>query len=424
MIHRYQTKEIAALFTDEYKIKKWVLVEKIVAEVEEKANIIPKGLSRKLAKIKIRPERIYKIEKVTNHDVIAFLHAVREKLGREGQWVHFGLTSYDLVDTAFVLIIIEGMEVIFREIRKLLKVVKQLSLRYKNTPQMGRTHGMFAQPITFGYKVASWHEEITRAYRRLIIARSEIVYGKLSGAVGSYTILAPAIERRVMKKLKLKPEPVSTQVLPRDRFAFLVSTLVLYVCALERIATEIRNLSRTEIGELAEPFTRGQKGSSAMPHKKNPIICERICGLARIVRSYLDVVYENINLWHERDITNSSAERVVLPDIFHLVHYVTRKSLWVLKNLNVYPQRMKENIDKSYGVYASQRLMNILIEHGMKRTEAYKRTQQLCFTAVQKKKNLRDIVSEDRTMRKYLAQRTIDKIFDLKWFLRNMRIKK
>ncbi|KPJ70698.1 hypothetical protein AMJ52_09570, partial [candidate division TA06 bacterium DG_78] len=183
MIQRYQTKEIAALFNDEYKIKKWILVEKIVAEVEEKLKIIPKGLSRKLAKIKIKPERIYEIEKVTNHDVIAFLHAAQEKLGKEGQWLHFGLTSYDLVDTAFVLIIVEGIEVISREIRELLKVVKRLSLRYKNTPQMGRTHGMFAQPITFGYKVASWHEEITRAYKRLIIARAEIAYGKLSGAV-------------------------------------------------------------------------------------------------------------------------------------------------------------------------------------------------------------------------------------------------
>jgi adenylosuccinate lyase len=424
MIHRYQTKEIGLLFTDEYKIKKWILVEKIVAEVEEQANIIPQGLSRKLANIKIKPERIYEIERVTNHDVIAFLHAVREKLGKEGQWLHFGLTSYDLVDTAFVLIITEGMEVIFREIRELLKVVKRLSLRYKNTPQMGRTHGMFAQPITFGYKVASWYMEITRAYKRLISARSEIAYGKLSGAVGSYTMLAPVIERKVMKKLKLKPEPVSTQVLPRDRFAFLVSTLVLYVCALERIATEIRNLSRTEIGELAEPFTKGQKGSSAMPHKKNPIICERICGLARIARSYLGVVYENINLWHERDITNSSAERIILPDIFHLVHYVSKKTLWVLKNLNVYPHRMRENIEKSYGVYASQRLMNVLIEHGMERIKAYKRIQQLCFTAVKEEKNLRDVVSEDRMIRKYLVQREIDKIFDLKWFLRNMRITK
>jgi adenylosuccinate lyase len=424
MIQRYQTNEIATLFNDEYKIKKWILVERVVAEVEEKVKIIPKGLSQKLAKITIRPERVYAIEKITNHDVIAFLYAVREKLGKEGEWLHFGLTSYDLVDTAFVLIILEAMDVIFREVREVLRVVKRLSLRYKNTPQMGRTHGMCAQPITFGYKVASWHEEITRAYKRLIIARAEIAYGKLSGAVGSYTMLAPAIERKVMKKLKLKPEPVSTQVLPRDRFAFLVSTIVLYLCALERIATEIRNLSRTEIGELSEPFTKGQKGSSAMPHKKNPIICERICGLARVARSYLGVVYENINLWHERDITNSSSERVVLPDMFHLVHYVTKKTLWVLKNLNVYPHRMRENIEKSYGVYVSQRLMNTLIEHGMQRPEAYKKTQQFSFRAVQERKNLRDIVSEDKTIRRYLDQREIDKIFDLKWFLRNIRVKK
>lgn len=423
MIKRYQTKEIAAIFNDDYKFKKWLFVERTVAQVEEKACIIPKEISRKLSKIKINPERVYKIEKITNHDVIAFLQAVREKLGKEGRWLHFGLTSYDLVDTAFVLIILEGMEIILKEIEKLLRVLRRLSLRYKNTPQMGRTHGMFAQPITFGYKVTSWYEEIRRAYKRLNIARDEISYGKLSGAVGSYTMLSPSIEKKVMKKLGLKSEPVSTQVLPRDRFAYLVSNLVLYACGIERIATEIRNLSRSEIGELSEPFTKGQKGSSAMPHKKNPITCEQICGLVRILRGNLSGVYENVNLWHERDITNSSVERIIIPDTFHLVHYITRKIFRVIKNLDVYPKRMAENIKKSYGVYATQYLMNKLIGKGMSRTDAYKKVQVLSFKAVKERRNLKDIVTEDSAIRKYLSRNEIEKVFDLKWFLRNIKIK-
>ena len=245
MIRRYQTQEIAAIFSEEYKFKKWLLVERMVAKVEEQEGIIPKGLSRKLPKITVRPERVEEIERITNHDVIAFLEAVKEKLGTEGRWLHFGLTSYDLVDTALVLMIIEGIDIIQHEMKKLLKVLHQLARRYKATAQMGRTHGMFAQPITFGYKVLSWYEEIKRACARLAIARKEIAYGKLSGAVGTYTMLPLKIERKVMQRLGLKPEPVSTQVLPRDRFAFLLSSLVLYSCGLERIATEIRHLSRS-----------------------------------------------------------------------------------------------------------------------------------------------------------------------------------
>lgn len=422
MIKRYQTKEIAKIFNDEYKLKKWLIVEKIVAKVEEEVGIIPKGLSKKLSKIKVKPERVYEIEKVTNHDVIAFLEATREKLGKEGKWLHFGLTSYDLVDTAFVLTILEGIDIILKESKKLLKVLKKLSLKYKDTPQMGRTHGIFAQPITFGYKVASWFEEVKRAYRRLETAREEISYGKLSGAVGTYTMLSPAIERRVMKKLGLKPEPVSTQVLPRDRFAFLLSNSVLYVCALERIATEIRNLSRTEIAEVTEPFTKGQKGSSAMPHKKNPITCERVCGLARVLRGYLIPAFENINLWHERDITNSSAERIIFSDSFHLIHYITLKILWVLQNLNIFPKQMLQNINASFGVYASQNLMNKLVEKGVDRGDAYKIVQNLSFRAIKAKRELKEIALNDKKVKKYLSKSEVGRIFNLKWFLRNIKI--
>lgn len=420
MIDRYRTQEIAAIFDEEFKFDRWLFVERVVAEVEEKAGIIPAGLSEKLKKIRVSPQRIARIEKTTNHDVIAFLQAAREKLGGIGSWMHFGLTSYDLVDTAFMLSILDALDVTLRIAKRIMAVLKKLSKKHRHTPQMGRTHGVHAQPITFGYKVASWYEETKRACERLEAAKKEMSYGKLSGAVGTYTMLSPAIERKVMKKLKLRAEPVSTQVLPRDRFAFLVAMLALYASALERITTEIRNLSRTEIGEVFEPFTKGQQGSSAMPHKKNPITCERVSGLARVVRSMLIPAYENICLWHERDITNSSAERIIIPDIFHLVHYMSKQTVWILENLTVYPDRMLENINKSYGVYASQNLMNRLVEHGMDRSTAYTLVQTMSFKAVRDQRDLRECAANDPRVMKFLSKRDLARIFDLQWFLRNI----
>lgn len=420
MIERYTTREMSRIFSDEHKFTMWLHVERIVAEVESRAGIIPSGLSRRIGKVKVDPRRVDAIERVVNHDVIAFLHAVREKLGREGKWLHFGLTSYDLVDTAFVLVLKEALTIVSGEINGLLRSIDRLSRRYWKTPQMGRTHGVFAQPITFGYKARSWYEEVMRAYKRMQSAIDEISYGKLSGAVGAYTMLAPVLEKKVMHKLGLKPEPVSTQVLPRDRFAHLMAVMALYACAIERIATEIRNLTRTEIGELAEPFTAGQKGSSAMPHKKNPITCERISGLARILRGYLIPAFENINLWHERDITNSSVERIIIPDAFHLVHYLTVKMRWVLENLTVNTVRMRENINMSCGVYASQYLMNRLIERGLDREVTYRHVQLLSFKAVQNKVSLEELAKKDKKILKYLKPHEIRAIFSINYFLRNI----
>ncbi|MEO0126893.1 MAG: adenylosuccinate lyase [candidate division WOR-3 bacterium] len=421
MIKRYETEEIRKIFSEEHKMEVWVLVEKAVAEVQEELRIIPRGLGKKLERIKIDPERVEEIEKITNHDVIAFLEAVREKIGKEeGRWLHFGMTSYDLVDTAWGLILKDGLNIVLKDIDKLLKNLKRLEVKYHKTPQIGRTHGIYAQPITFGYKINSWYQEVLRARERLCQAKKEIAFGKLSGAVGSYTIIPPDIEKKVMKKLDLIPEPVSTQVIPRDRHAFLLTALVLYGCAIERIATEIRNLSRSEIGEVAEPFTKGQKGSSAMPHKQNPITCERVCGLVKVLRGYLIPAFENINLWHERDLTNSSVERVIIPDAFHIVHYITKKMLWVLENLRVYPERMMENINNSLGLYASQNLMNRLIEKGMNRKTAYDLVQKLSFRSMEEKRHLKKIVEEDCETRKFLNAKDIEKIFELKWFLRNI----
>lgn len=420
MIKRYETEEIKKLFSEEHKMELWIKVEKAVAEIQEELGIIPRGLSKKLEKVKINPNRVEQIEKITNHDVIAFLEAVREKIGKQSRWLHFGMTSYDLVDTAWALVLRDTIESVIKEISRLLKILKKLAKKYKHTPQIGRTHGVFAQPITFGYKINSWYQEVLRARFRLRLAQEEIAFGKLSGAVGTYTILPQEIEKKVMQRLGLKPEPISTQVIPRDRHAYLLTALVLYGCSIERIATEIRNLSRSEVGEVFEPFTQGQKGSSAMPHKRNPIICERICGLVKVLRGYLIPAFENINLWHERDLTNSSVERVIIPDAFHIVHYITKKMNWVLENLRVYPERMKENIDNSLGLYASQNLMNRLIEQGMSRKTAYDLVQRLSFKAIEEKKNLKIIAEEDNNVKKILSKDDIEKIFDLKWFLRNI----
>lgn len=420
MIERYQTEELAAILNQEHRFKVWLEVERVVAEIQEAEGMIPKGLSRRLKGVKVSTKRVEQIERTTNHDVIAFLEAVREKIGRNGRWLHYGMTSYDLVDTASALILREATGIILNDVRRLIRGLARLRVRYRDCPQMGRTHGVFAQPITFGYKAASWHEEAQRNYARLLAARSGMGYGKLSGAVGTYTILGPRIERRVMKRLGLKAEPVSTQVLPRDRFAALAAAYALYACGLDRIATEIRNLARSEIGELAEPFTRGQKGSSAMPHKKNPITCERVCGLAKVIRSYMVCTFDNINLWHERDLTNSSAERVILPDMLHLVHYITRKMIWVIENLQVYPERMLENLEASLGVYASQRLMNGLIDKGMDRSAAYRLVQQVSFNAVRAQTHLKTVARADRRIQKYLDASELERIFDLKWFLRHI----
>jgi adenylosuccinate lyase len=420
MIKRYETEEIRKIFGEEHKLEVWIFVEKTVAQVQEELGIIPKGLSRRLERIRVDPERVEEIEKITNHDVIAFLDAVREKIGKEGRWLHFGMTSYDLVDTAWGLILRDGLDLIIKEVDNLLKVLKGLMNRYKRTPEIGRTHGIFAQPITFGYKVKSWYFEVLRARERLKQAKKEIGFGKLSGAVGSYTILPPDIEKRVMKRLGLKPEPISTQVIPRDRHALLISALALYGCAIERIATEIRNLSRSEIGEVSEPFGHKQKGSSAMPHKQNPITCERVCGLVKVLRGYLIPAFENINLWHERDLTNSSVERIIIPDAFHIAHYITKKMVWVLTNLRVYPDKMMENINNSLGLYASQNLMNKLIEKGMDRTEAYEIVQKLSFKAFENKTHLKELAHEDPRIKKYLDDRDIESVFELKWFLRNI----
>lgn len=421
MIARYETDELRQLFSDEHRFDVWIAVERTVAEVQQTMGIIPRtNLARSLRKVHVTPTRVCELEKKTRHDVIAFLEAVREQLGTEGRWLHFGMTSYDLVDTAGALLLVQACDVVIREVAHLRAILRRLVRRYHDTPQIGRTHGMYAQPITFGRKVASWREEIERSDRRLADARATVGYGKLSGAVGSYATLPPIVERRVMKRLGLRPEPVSTQVVPRDRHASLVCALAIHGCALERIATEIRHLSRSEVGEVAEPFARDQKGSSAMPHKQNPILCERICGMNRVLRGMVIPALENIVLWHERDITNSSAERMIIVDAFHIAHYATRLLVGVLSGLRVSEERMRENLDRSLGLYASQRLMTELIGRGMAHAPAYDLVQRLCFAAIRGQRPLEQVCREEPRVTKHLSPETLRAVFRIDWFLRNL----
>jgi adenylosuccinate lyase len=408
MIERYTTKELGRIWSDENKYRQWLLVETAVARVQEKLGIIPKGLARKLPSVKIRPRDVDRMEEKVKHDVIAFLELVRGQLGREGKYLHFGMTSYDLVDTALTLMLKESGLVILGSLTELRRITRKIAVRHKFTPMMGRTHGMHAQPITFGFKVLSWYEEILRNVERLETAIEVMSYGKISGAVGIYANISPRVEGMVLRNLGLKTEPVSTQVIPRDRHAQFLSALALIASCYERIATEIRNLQRSEIGEVAEPFAKGQKGSSAMPHKKNPINCERLTGLARVVRGYLTPSLESIALWHERDISNSSLERITLPDATILVHYMTRILIEILDNLEVYPKKMRENLKKSRGVYFSQTLLMKLVEKGIEAKKAYEMVQAMSFKAIETDRELESIAAS------VLTPKERREVFDLK----------
>ncbi|MEO0076379.1 MAG: adenylosuccinate lyase [candidate division WOR-3 bacterium] len=367
MIERYVTPEMADLWSEKTKFQYWLLVEKSVADAQAQLGIIPKTLPPKLNKVKINVKEIEAIEQTIQHDVIAFLKSIEKQLGKDAQYLHFGLTSYDIVDTALALRCLIACNYILDSLKELAQIIKKLAIKYKYTLMMGRTHGVHAQPITFGLKCLSWYQEVIRNILRLQTAQKNLGYGKISGAVGTYAEISPKVELLALKKLGLKPEPVSTQIIPRDRYAELLTTLAILASGLERIATEIRNLQRTEIDELAEPFEKNQRGSSAMPHKKNPIICERICSLARIIRSYAQVGLENIAQWHERDLTNSANERIAIPSATILIDYMIQKLCYVLSNLVVKKDKMQENIDKSQEQFFSQRLMLALIKKGLSR---------------------------------------------------------
>jgi adenylosuccinate lyase len=420
MIKRYTTPEMGALWNEESKFNSWLLVEKAVAQVQAELGIIPKTAGRAIQRATFRISEIDRFEKQTNHDVIAFTRSVGQSVGRNGKYVHFGLTSYDVVDTALSLRCISALEIIESALRDIRVECARLALTYKHTPMIGRTHGVHAEPMTFGLKALSWYTETCRNIDRIQSAIAEMHHGKISGTVGAYTQLAPRVEARVLKRLGLKPEPVSTQVIPRDRHAYMLSVLALTATGLERITIEIRNLQRTEIGELAEPFGSKQRGSSAMPHKKNPIICERVTGLARVVRSYAQVGLDNIPLWHERDLSNSSSERIVIPDATILLHYLIRKLHGVLSGLVVDAGRMAENLEASGGIFYSQGLLLALVKAGTDRDEAYRLVQQLSFSAREAGIPFPELAKQDRTVAATLDRGALSRVFSLDRLIRHV----
>jgi adenylosuccinate lyase len=419
MIERYTLPPMDKIWSEEYKISKWLQVETAILKAWAKQGKVPSSVVEEVEKARVDLNRMKEIEEEVGHDVIAFVKAATENLSKDAKrFFHYGATSYDIVDTALSLLLRESADVIIEEIRSVIELLKQKASEYKFTPMMGRTHGMFAEPITLGFKFALWFCEMGRNLRRMEEAKEVISYGKISGAVGIFGNSSPEIEEIALSELGLKPAPVSTQILQRDRHAQYLSALAFIASSLEKFATEIRNLQRSNIEELQEPFGRGQRGSSAMPHKRNPIICERICSLARVIRAYLITGFENIPLWGERDLTNSAAERIIFPQATTLTHYILAKFRGVLKGLVVNERKMKENIEKTLGTWGSESLMLRLIDKGLTRDEAYELVQKLSFKAMEEGKELREVSLSDERIRNLLTPEEIERCFDLKEHLR------
>jgi adenylosuccinate lyase len=380
-------------------------------------KIPPASLKRIKEKAGFSVERIEEIEKVVKHDVIAFLTSVSEYVGEDGRYIHLGLTSYDVVDTALSLLIRESLEIIRRRLADLKKLIKKQALKHRKTACIGRTHGVHAEPVTFGFKLLVWHEEIKRHMTRIERAVEVISVGRISGSVGTYIHLDPRVELLALKKLGLRPAKVSTQVLQRDRHAEVLSALALISASLDKFAVEIRHLQKSEVLELEEPFTRGQKGSSSMPHKKNPVRCERISGLSRLIRANLQVALENIPLWHERDISHSSAERVILPDSFILADYLLAETADIIKNWTVYPANMMANIQKTRGLIFSQSVLLALTRKGISREKAYQIVQKCSLKAWNENLDFRKLAAQDEEISKALSPAEVEQCFSLEPYL-------
>lgn len=421
MIPRYTRPEMGKLWEPESRFQKWLDVEIAVCEAwAESAEIPVDALAIIKKKAKFNVKKIDEIESVVKHDVIAFLTSVAEHVGPESRFIHKGLTSSDVVDTALSLLMREASDIIITGIKELMTVLKKQAYKYKDTPAIGRSHGVHAEPMTFGLKFVLWHEDMKRNLVRIKRAKDVISIGKFSGAVGTFSNIPPKIEEKVCKKLGLKPEPVATQVVQRDRHAEYLAALALIAASIEKTAVEIRHLQRTEVLEAEEPFSKGQKGSSAMPHKRNPVGCENLSGLARVVRANAMAALENIALWHERDISHSSVERVIIPDSTILVDYMLARLKGILDGLHVYPDRMKKNMEKSYGLYNSQRVLLALTSKGMSREDAYLIVQRNAMKSWETGVEFKKLLMKDKDVKKYLKAKDIEKIFDLKYYLKNV----
>jgi adenylosuccinate lyase len=421
MIDRYTRPEMAALWSEEQQFQSWLDVELAACAAWAEIGVIPQDdVATLYEQAAFDVDRIHAIEQETKHDVVAFTRAVSETLGPEKKWVHYGLTSTDVVDTAYMVRIKKASRLIRQQLDGLIDALADRAREHKHTICMGRTHGVHAEPTTFGLKMARFYDEMTRQRERFTEAAEQMRVGKLSGAVGTFAHIPPEVERVTCERLGLKPAPISTQVLSRDRHAHYLSVIAGIGASLEKMAVEIRHLQRSEVREVEESFGSGQKGSSAMPHKRNPVGSENITGCARLLRGYMVSEFENVALWHERDISHSSVERVVLPDATTLLHYALRRFAGIIENLVVYPERMRTNMEMTYGLYNSQRLMLKLIETGLNREDAYDLVQPLAMRAWNEQRPFRAIVLESEDLTAHLSEDTIDEAFDPSYHVRNV----
>jgi adenylosuccinate lyase len=425
VIPRYTQPEMGAIWSDRHKYKTWLDVELAATDALVADGVVPaadaKALREKAeAELDAFIPRIDEIEKVTQHDVIAFTTAVAERVGESARWLHFGMTSSDVLDTALALQMRDACDLILKDLDGLAEAIKTRASEHKKTPMIGRTHGVHAEPMTLGVKLALWYAELARDRARVVRARASVSVGKISGAVGMFAHLDPKIEEAVCKRLGLAPAPVSSQVIQRDRHAELMTALAIVAASLEKFALEIRGLQKTEIGEIEEPFGKGQKGSSAMPHKRNPIGCEQIVGLARLVRANAMAALENVALWHERDISHSSVERVILPDSFIALDHMLRRFTRIVSGMVVYPERMMENLGRSRGVVFSGNLLLELARRGISREQAYEWVQRNAMKSFHEQKDFKSLILADPDVAKVLTKNVIDEAFDLNAQLRNV----
>ena len=420
MIDRYTIPRMAAVWTQTRKYELWLKVELAVCEVMEQTGKVPRGVAARVRrKVTIDPKRIEAIEQKVKHDVIAFLESVTEQAGKDARHLHAGLTSSDILDTSLALQMVEATDLILSDVEELLKTLHDRAHEHRNTIMVGRSHGIHGEPISFGWKLAIWYQEFQRHQARLLAAREDIAVGKLSGAMGTFAHLSPSLERVVCKKLGLNPAPISNQVVQRDRHAAFLSALALTAASVEKVATEIRHLQRTEVLEAEEYFEAGQKGSSAMPHKRNPVASENLSGLARIIRGHSLAALENVALWHERDISHSSVERIILPDSTLLLDYMLVRLNKVLKNLLVYPNKMLANLNLTGGLVYSQRLLLAMIERGALRSEAYEAVQRHAMTAWKGRGDFQSLVEKDVFIARYLTPKAIAACFEPRSYIKH-----
>ncbi|EBB6231392.1 adenylosuccinate lyase [Listeria innocua] len=421
MLERYTRKEMGNIWTEQNRYQAWLEVEILACEAWAELGDIPKEDVKKIrANAKFDVERIHEIELETRHDVVAFTRSVSESLGEERKWVHYGLTSTDVVDTANSYLLKQANEILRKDLENFIAVIGEKAKEHKYTVTMGRTHGVHAEPTTFGLKLALWYEEMKRNLERFNFAADGVEFGKISGAVGTYANIDPFVEAYVCEKLGTTPAPISTQTLQRDRHAEYLATLALIATSVEKFAVEVRALQKSEVREVEEFFAKGQKGSSAMPHKRNPIGSENVTGLARVIRGHMVTAYENVPLWHERDISHSSAERIILPDSTILLDYILNRFGNIVKNLTVFPENMKRNMDRTLGLIYSQRVLLALIDKGLARERAYDVVQPRAMEAWEKQVPFRELVEQDATITENLSAEEIADCFDYNYHLKNV----